>query len=151
MPQNTSPGESSAALSAFSQLWPYLAGLIIIAVVGGVLIMWIRRSLLSKQSGEADQTLMETLRRMRDSGEISPDEYDTSVRSIAQRVASRLHTPKADSVPSRPQVAKPPAPNAPPKPEPKPAGRPADKPAPPPPSQAPIDDFPPLTELPPEG
>ncbi len=74
---------------ALIDAWPYLAGLIVAAVVGGLLILAIRRTLLSKASVIADESLMQTLRRMRDTGELSHDEYEASVRSIATRVASR--------------------------------------------------------------
>jgi hypothetical protein len=79
---------------ALIDAWPYLAGLILVAMVGGFVILVLRRTLLSKATGEADESLMGTLRSMRDSGQISLEEYEASVRSLAQRVAARK--PAAD-------------------------------------------------------
>jgi hypothetical protein len=77
---------------ALFDAWPYLAGLILIAMAGGFAILVFRRSLLSKATGEADESLMGTLRSMRDSGQISLEEYEASVRSLAHRVAARKAT-----------------------------------------------------------
>lgn len=137
------------ALSAFTDLWPYLAGLIIVAIVGGIVIMVFRRSFLSKHTAEADESLMGALRRMRDSGEISHEEYEQSMRSMAHRVAARLGKPvepPADhaSKAAAPRIPTPPSPRVSGAPVAKPPAPPARPPAPPAP-----DDFPPLTELPP--
>lgn len=138
------------ALSAFTDLWPYLAGLIIVAIVGGIVIMAFRRSFLSKHSAEADESLMGALRRMRDSGEISHEEYENSMRSMAHRVAARLGKPAeapadhASRASAMPRTSAPQSPRVSPAPAAKPPAPPARPPAPPAPG-----DFPPLTELPP--
>ncbi|HLO41351.1 MAG TPA: hypothetical protein VK176_10035 [Phycisphaerales bacterium] len=161
---------------ALIDAWPYLAGLLAIALVGGFLILIFRRSLLAKDSGEVDESLMGTLRKMRDTGQISLEEYEASIRSMAQRVSARKPAlvgvsaaggpaaiGHADAVlpqsspPSGPKGSQIRAPQAPPSPD-QPAvddrprqtlrPRPAEKPA---QSTLPPDlDFPPLIELPPE-
>lgn len=82
------PGEQDAS-RALMETWPFLVGLIVVALVGGVVIMAARRRLLARDSGAGDETLMESLRRLRDRGEMSRAEYESTVRTIARRAASR--------------------------------------------------------------
>ncbi len=131
------------------QAWIYLGALIVMAIVGGLVIIAVRRRLLAKNSLESNETLMETLRRLRDSGEMSPGEYEASVRAIAQRISTRkASTPDPDPPPT------PREPGAPPRRHPR-SVSPSDPksipspPMPPPPPTL-ISDFPPLIELPPE-
>lgn len=141
---------------ALIDAWPYLGGLIVLAIVGGLVILAIRRRLLSKGHAEADESLMQTLRRMRDHGEISHAEYEASVRSIAHRAAQRAEQ-RAEQRAADVQAAPASAARI-PVPKPRQAERPGPRLAPPTPNPPPkalptepsVDDFPPLTELPPD-
>lgn len=79
------------ASRALLETWPFIAGLIVAAMVGGVVIMAVRRRMLSRDSGAADGSLMDSLRRMRDRGEMSGEEYESTVRTIAKRAAGIKH------------------------------------------------------------
>jgi hypothetical protein len=61
--------------------------LIAIAMVGGFVWMWLRRRLFQPESPAGPATLMEDLRRMRDEGQITQEEYDTIRRNMAARLA----------------------------------------------------------------
>jgi len=75
-------------ISSFS-LW--LGVLIVGVVVAGVVLMWVRRRILSDPSGtDAGAGLMANLRRMRDSGEISTQEYDAARKAMATRAAAGM-------------------------------------------------------------
>lgn len=68
-------------------LW--LGVLIGLAIIGGVVMMLVRRRVLARDQ-ESQEGLMESLRKMRDSGVMSRDEYDAARRSIATKLATRL-------------------------------------------------------------
>lgn len=64
--------------------------LIAIMIVGGVGILMLRRRLLSKESESAASTgLLDTLRAMRDRGEISPEEFDKARQAMVAKLAGR--------------------------------------------------------------
>jgi hypothetical protein len=65
--------------------------LIVVAVVGGLAILYLRRRVLA-EAGDADAQggLMESLRAMRDSGEISQQEFDAARSSMLRRVKEQV-------------------------------------------------------------
>ena len=63
--------------------------LIVAAIVAGVVLMLVRRRLLSPGPDAGGEGLMDSLRRARDAGEMTPEEYDAARRAIAARVAGR--------------------------------------------------------------
>jgi Short C-terminal domain len=71
-------------------LFEQLAILIIIVVVGGIFIMMLRRKLTAQNVDEGDQGFsLSDLRKMRDRGEITPEEYEaTRARVITSVKAS---------------------------------------------------------------
>lgn len=67
-----------------------IGGLIVLAVVGGMGVMAVRRRLLSKDSAATDQGgLLDDLRRMRDTGQISAEEFDAARKSIAAKLSGK--------------------------------------------------------------
>ncbi|HMN40644.1 MAG TPA: SHOCT domain-containing protein [Phycisphaerales bacterium] len=73
--------------------------LIVCAMVGGVVVMYLRRKMLEQQRGtNSSASLMETLRDMHARGEISTDEYEQTRRSIASRVSVMLDTERSDGL-----------------------------------------------------
>lgn len=88
----TKPSNPTPAL-----IW---AGILIVcAMVGGVIIMQLRRKMIETEQGKnASASLMETLRDMHARGEISTDEYEQTRRSIASRVSIMLDTKRSDGL-----------------------------------------------------
>lgn len=68
--------------------------LIVLAIGAGLVILAIRRTMLSKDGGAAEAGLFESLRAMRDSGAISPEEYDAAKRNMVARAAGKMGEPK---------------------------------------------------------
>jgi hypothetical protein len=91
-------------------------GLLIVAVVAlGTILLAVRRKMLA---GENDLTgarsLLDELRSMRDSGEMTIEEYDAAKKALTTRVAGALKTkdgtpgPRASYAPKLPRSAMPP-------------------------------------------
>ncbi|MBX3383093.1 MAG: hypothetical protein KF864_06250 [Phycisphaeraceae bacterium] len=70
-------------------LWVSL--LLGLLIAGGLFAMWMRRRLLAADAaGEAGAGLLEGMRRMRDEGKISPEEYDSMRRAITRRSVAAM-------------------------------------------------------------
>jgi uncharacterized membrane protein len=83
-------------------LW--VAILIAIILVGFVLLMWLKRRIFSADSAqEQSGGLMDNLRQMRDSGQISKEEYDATRKATIARMASVDPGPAAKP-PKKPQT-----------------------------------------------
>jgi hypothetical protein len=73
--------------------------LIVCAMLGGVIVMQLRRRMIDQGQGKnASASLMETLRDMHKRGEISTEEYEQTRRSIASRVSIMLDTKRSDGL-----------------------------------------------------
>ena len=87
-------------------LW--LGILIVITVVGGLIVLAIRKRILSKSSDAADEaSLMDSLRAMRDRGEMTPEEFEATRRAMIERVRGTLPSmtpPKATSKSASPAL-----------------------------------------------
>jgi hypothetical protein len=68
--------------------------LIAVIMVGGLLLMWLRRRMFMADSMEQAGGLMESLRKMRDTGQMSQEEYDAARKAMAARVAKVDLAPK---------------------------------------------------------
>jgi hypothetical protein len=70
----------------------YILLLIIIAIVGGLVILAVKRRIFndSREQDQSSATLMESLDRMRRSGEISQEEYDQTRRTIIEKTRAML-------------------------------------------------------------
>ena len=81
--------QASSASSMSAVMW--VGVLIVVAVVGGLAILYLRRRVLA-EAGDADAQggLMESLRAMRDSGEISQQEFDAARSSMLRRVKEQV-------------------------------------------------------------
>ena len=73
----------------FGRLLPWLGGLIVLAVLGGLLMAWTRRMAVGRQSqGRPEGFGLDELRAMLDRGEITPEEHDRARRRMVDRVRS---------------------------------------------------------------
>lgn len=80
-----------------TELWLWVGALIVASLVFGFVVMALRRRLLGKAEDTVKPaSLLEDLRAMRDRGEISQDEYDTTRATIAARAAGREPPPRPD-------------------------------------------------------
>lgn len=65
-------------------------GVLIVAVIAMfVVVMMVRRWMLSRDHGMSDGVQMETLRELRDRGALSPEEYEKVKRTMAERMAGK--------------------------------------------------------------
>lgn len=93
-------GESGSPASVKRMLIP-IGGLIVLALIGGVAVLLARRRMLAKDAAVADQGgLLDDLRKMRDTGQISPEEFDAARKSIAAKLKGEAR-PAAVRPPSR--------------------------------------------------
>jgi hypothetical protein len=81
---------------SFSELLPAIILLLAFAIVGSVLILALRRKLKEPTSATIAFTLGD-LRKLRDQGDISAEEYDRAKDSIIQSV--KKTTPDSQSKP----------------------------------------------------
>ena len=73
----------------------WLGGMIVIVVIAGLVILKVRASMFARDAGTAgEEGLLVGLRRMRDAGQISPEEYDTARRSMAAKAGAGPAAPR---------------------------------------------------------
>lgn len=64
-----------------------IAALVAIVLVGATIILWVRRRLFAPQKPVGPGMSMEQLRRLRDRGELSPEEYDSLRLAVVQQAS----------------------------------------------------------------
>lgn len=70
-------------------LW--LGILIVVTIAGGLAVLAIRRRVLGRGSETEDQgTLMDSLRGMRDRGEMTPEEFEAAKRAMVERMRAAI-------------------------------------------------------------
>ena len=80
-------------------IFVWVAVLIAVIMVGGLLLMWLRRRMFMGDYMEQAGGLMESLRKMRDTGQMSQEEYDAARKAMAARVANIGLGPKKPQSP----------------------------------------------------
>ena len=83
----------------------YIILLIALAIIGGMVIFAVKRRIFddSKQQDHSGATLMESLERMRRSGEISQAEYEQTRRTIIEKTRAMLDADNENSdAPTKP-------------------------------------------------
>lgn len=66
----------------------WVAILAALMIAGGMVIMLLRRRLFTQETG-GDETLMQSLRRMRDTGEMSQEEFEATRKSLIAKVKAK--------------------------------------------------------------
>jgi len=85
------PGGSGSGRVASNQVLFNVGLLLLVLLVGAVAVFLLRRKLLGAESGvDATTGLMESMRRMRDSGEMTVEEYEAARKSMAHRAARSM-------------------------------------------------------------
>lgn len=75
----------SASTGVLSRLVPLLVALGVLVIIGGIVISWARRSLLERDRGNDSVVELPELRRLRDSGAISREEYEVARDALIGR------------------------------------------------------------------
>jgi len=84
--------DSSAATTQILILVAVFAGLML---AGGFMILMLRRRLLTKEDAAQDTGLFDALKQMRDSGEMSKEEYEVARKRMVTKAAEKLKSGKA--------------------------------------------------------
>lgn len=84
--------------SAIGEAWLWVGILIVVTIAGGLALMWYRRRVLAAASTEGAEGFMETMRRMRASGEMSEEEFQAVRRNLVAGMSRGLRetNPSAD-------------------------------------------------------
>ncbi|MFZ4723528.1 MAG: SHOCT domain-containing protein [Phycisphaerales bacterium] len=81
----------------FGRLLPWLGGLLVLAIVGGMVMLWTRRMAVGREKARPNDGFgMDGLRGMLDRGEITPEEYDRARRKLVQRVRESSPATRGD-------------------------------------------------------
>lgn len=75
------------AQSSSGQALLYLGVLIALVLAAGVVVIVLRRRILGAEGESQAEGLMDNLRRMRDQGQLSQEEFEASRRIMARRAA----------------------------------------------------------------
>ena len=86
------PGQAGTAAGLTRILIP-VAALIVLAVLGGLGVLAVRRRMLAKDTAADQGGLLDDLRAMRDRGQITPEEFDAARKSIAAKMTGRAAAP----------------------------------------------------------
>ncbi|MBZ0171575.1 MAG: SHOCT domain-containing protein [Phycisphaerales bacterium] len=91
---------SSNVQIAFNEMLPWLAVLLGLALVGGIVVFILRLRLLgSSETGNPSVAILDQLRTLRDRGEISDEEYETArLKMVARASGCDYGTLRADAI-----------------------------------------------------
>jgi len=82
----------------FGRLIPWLGGLMVLAVAGGLLMVWTRRMAVGRPSqGRTEGFGLDELRAMLERGELTAEEYDRARRRMVDRVRSAPSAKRPES------------------------------------------------------
>lgn len=82
------PHIPTLAMSPTTSILLWAGALIVLAMIGGFVIMVFRRRALGRDEARNDAGLMEQLRGMVDRGEMTQAEFDQARRKIVERAAA---------------------------------------------------------------
>ena len=75
----------------FTRLLPWLGGLVVLAVAGGLLMLWTRRMAVGRDApGLSHGFGLDDLQAMKSRGELSPEEYERARRRLVEREVARV-------------------------------------------------------------
>jgi hypothetical protein len=77
----------------------WVSALILVVLGLGLIILFMRRRLLVKDSADAAAGLMDELRALRDQGRLSPEEYDAARKRMVAGLAGKSASPAPRSTP----------------------------------------------------
>ena len=104
--------QSATTKATQGEIVLWVAILIVTALLGGLLIMWVRRKILANNNPAESASLMDQLRGMLARGEITQEEFDATRKTMVKKMAASK-PPAAAPSPPRPEhrsTSKPPNP-----------------------------------------
>ena len=88
--------------SSTSEALFWIGLLILVVLLGGIVVFWLRRRLFADDRASADPgSILESMRAMRDSGEMSDDEFRQARDALVRRASTR----SGDAPPPTPTAA----------------------------------------------
>lgn len=104
----SAPVSSASRAEQLSKVWMFVGVLIVLSVLGGFAIMRYRKIMLgSVEEPDDAKGLMDSLRALRDSGEMSEEEYQQTRRRLAEQMAARFEEEAAERREARARKAGP--------------------------------------------
>ncbi len=82
----------------------WLGVLLVGMIAGGLLILWLRRRMLAKSDHDAGAGLMDSIRKMRDTGQITTAEYDAMRQSMIRKTREHVASAAKNGEASRPKA-----------------------------------------------
>ena len=74
---------------ALTEMLPWLAALLGLALLGGLIVFLLHKHYLKATDDDAQRGFLEDLRRLRDEGEITEDEYETARLKVIARLTGK--------------------------------------------------------------
>lgn len=88
---------------AYGQLWLGVGLLIALTIIAGLILMRYRRGVLRADAdSEGGEGLLQMLRRARDRGEMTEEEFQAARRKLVGDLAAKIKSPAKDEVRRRP-------------------------------------------------
>lgn len=88
---------------AYGQLWLGVGLMIALTIIAGLILMRYRRGVLQAQAdSESGEGLLQMLRRARDRGEMTEEEFQAARRKLVGDLAAKIKTPAKGDAPRRP-------------------------------------------------
>ena len=97
MPGLAAISSSASPEEVFSQLLPWIIGLLVLIALGTGLILLIRRHLQKPSASTAGTFTLHDLRSLHDSGQISDEEFERAKSLIIGQVSRVATGPKTDA------------------------------------------------------
>jgi hypothetical protein len=89
--------------TAFRELLPWLIVLLVLALVGGLIIMALRRWVRSPHATASEDFTLHDLRRMHAAGQLSDDEFQRAKAALIERVRGATSENAAETGSDNPQ------------------------------------------------
>lgn len=96
-------GMGGGAGDLFGRIWPYLLALLVIAVVGGLFAMWLRRRIAGAEEGTTPGFTLHDLRQMHNRGDMTAAEFERAKAAMLAKRPSREEMADKLVKPKRPR------------------------------------------------
>lgn len=96
-------GMGGGAGDLFGRIWPYLLALLVIAVVGGLFAMWLRRRIAGSDEGSIPGFTLHDLRQMHNRGDMTAAEFERAKAAMLAKRPSREEMADKLVKPKRPR------------------------------------------------
>ena len=91
------PAPAADRGSAIGQAWVWIGVLIAVTIIAGLALIQYRRRVLAAEAEDAGgQGILEMLRRARDRGEMTEQEFQTARKRLVGEMAARMKAPEVE-------------------------------------------------------